>query len=1204
MILRQQGKRDARVHDPSSIIKAEGEYWLFATGPGIRSWHSADLKHWERGPRVFEQIPDWVMEVVPSQRGHFWAPDVLQVDGRYFLYYSVSSFGKNTSAIALATNATLDPADARYEWVDQGIVIQSGGEDDWNAIDPAVIRNEDGSLWMAFGSFWSGIKLVQLDPVTGLLLDPTTPLRSLAEQREIEAPALVAHDDFYYLLVNWGLCCRGTNSTYNIRVGRSRDITGPYVDRTGIDLRHGGGSLLLEGEDSFVGPGHASVFQEDGRFWLSCHFYDGTDGGRSWLALQLLTWDGEGWPSVGDAYTGARLAGEPVRGEARPWARWWWLGSAVDATNLTLRLTQYRDAGFGGVEICPIYGVHGWEERQLPFLSVAWMEMLTHTMCEAERLGLGVDLTTGTGWPFGGPWVDLNDASAKAVLKRFELQSGAEVDVELPRGEVACAWAVEAKGEQRDLTDHLREGRMDWEIPAGEQWRLYVIVRQAPAQRVKRAAPGGEGSVLDPYSVGALERYLGRFDQAFEDYTGPMPAAHFHDSFEYFGAQWTPALFEEFQRQRGYDLRQQLPALFGEGSLDQVGRVKCDYRETLAAMHRDYLHAWTRWAHGYGSLTRNQAHGGPANWIDLYATVDIPETEIFGATEEKYFPMQKFASSAAHVMGYRQVSAEAFTWLNEHFQTSLADLKQAADYLFLSGVNRLVYHGIPYSPIEAEWPGWQFYAAVNFGPDGGLWRDLPTFNAYVTRCQTALQAGEPANDILLYFPYFDLAQDPEGLLRTYTVHNADRWLEPYPFQATATALLRRGYGYDAISDRLMADCTAVDGAVVTPGGTACQVILVPRTTFMPETTLRRLIDLAREGATVLMLESLPRDVPGWGRLEERRQAFRAALGGLSFGESVDGVRQARVGQGRVLLGEELEDLLQVARVAREPMVDQGLRYVRRRLEQGYGYFVANRGTREVDGYVPLGVPAESILLTDPTDGNRTGWARSRRSGDGKCEVLLQLLPGESCLLRTSNRIAESSSDWPYRWEMAAPIPLSGRWQVEFVEGGPSLPSGFETEELASWTGGDDPAAQSFSGTARYTLEFMAPQQQAPDWWLDLGAVHESAWVHLNGQSLGTLWSPPFRVLLGARLHSGRNQLEVEVTNLPANRIADLDRRKVRWKYFYDANVVNKAYRPFDASDWPPFDSGLLGPVTLVPLAVETEEPLKSVNERLAVSGER
>ena len=295
--LKRHGKRDIRVHDPSSIVKCGDEYWLFSTGVGLRTYRSPDLKDWKPSRPVFDSVTPWIKELIPTQRGHYWAPDVIKLDDRYLLYYSISSFGKNKSAIALATNRTLDPANDQFQWRDEGIVIQSNFVDDFNAIDPAIIQTTSGELWMSFGSYWSGLKLVQLDPDTGKRLTPDNPLVSLAYNKDIEAAHIFEHDGWFYLFLNWGKCCRGVNSTYEIRVGRSRQITGPYLDHKGTDLRQGGGTLLLDSEGAFIGPGHPNVTRLDDRFLFHCHFYDGSQRGRSRLAMMDLKWV-DGWPKL------------------------------------------------------------------------------------------------------------------------------------------------------------------------------------------------------------------------------------------------------------------------------------------------------------------------------------------------------------------------------------------------------------------------------------------------------------------------------------------------------------------------------------------------------------------------------------------------------------------------------------------------------------------------------------------------------------------------------------------------------------------------------------------------------------------------------------------------------------------------------------------------------------------------------------------
>ncbi|HEX9105572.1 MAG TPA: hypothetical protein VF832_00050, partial [Longimicrobiales bacterium] len=275
----------------------------------------------------------------------------------------------------------------------------------------------------------------------------------------------------------------------------------------------------------------------------------------------------------------------------------------------------------------------------------------------------------------------------------------------------------------------------------------------------------------------------------------------------------------------------------------------------------------------------------------------------------------------------------------------------------------------------------------------------------------------------------------------------------------------------------------------------------------------------------------------------------------------------------------LPALLARAAVPREGMVDQGLRFIRRRTPAGRTYFVVNEGTARIDGWVPLAARVAGVALLDPMT-TRTGFAAVRAAG-GQTEVHLQLDPGESVVLRTAGGAARGSP-WRYRHTAGAPVPLRGRWDVHFLEGGPALPAPFQTEVPVSWAGRRDTLADRFAGTARYTLTFDAPGNAA-DWLLDLGRVAESARVRLNGRDLGTLFAPPFRVRTGTLRRTG-NVLELDVTNVSANRIRDLDRRGVKWKIFYDINIVGMDYKPLDASGWPLRPSGLLGPVTVQPLA--------------------
>lgn len=326
------------VHDPS-MIKQDDKYYLFHTGRGISNWVSRDRVNWIRLDPVFEEAPEWAENVVPGYDNHIWAPSVSYRDGTYYVYYSVSSFGRNNSAIGLATNQTLHPDDPNYEWVDHGIVIESvPGRDMWNAIDATLAFDEDGTPWLSFGSHWLGTKLVKLeDDLKTVAITPegnewystakrhrywklnerdagdsANPeldydelypnaifeLNRQSESGAIEAPFIFKKGDFYYLFVSWDRCCRGVNSTYKVVVGRSKEITGPYVDKAGQKLEYGGGSLVVKGNDRYAAVGHNSVYTFDGTDYLVAHGYDSQDEGRSKLVMLEVTWDDNGWPVV------------------------------------------------------------------------------------------------------------------------------------------------------------------------------------------------------------------------------------------------------------------------------------------------------------------------------------------------------------------------------------------------------------------------------------------------------------------------------------------------------------------------------------------------------------------------------------------------------------------------------------------------------------------------------------------------------------------------------------------------------------------------------------------------------------------------------------------------------------------------------------------------------------------------------------------
>ena len=302
--------KEVDVHDPA-MAKEGDTHYLYSSGPGITFYMSKDMKAWELGGRVFPGNPPWALEVNGRFNGHIWAPDISRHDGKYYLYFSVSAPGSISSAIGLTINKTLNPKSPDYKWEDQGIILKSvPNRDLWNAIDPNIVVDEEGTPWMSFGSFWSGIKLVKLDASWKALAEPQE-WHSLAKRQrsvlvddgtpgpaEIEGPFIFKKGDYYYLFVSWGLCCRGSASTYRIMVGRSKDVRGPYLDKEGINMAQGGGTLLLGGDKDWAGRGGNSAYTIDGKDYLVFHAYEVADNGLQKLKIAELKWDAGQWPVV------------------------------------------------------------------------------------------------------------------------------------------------------------------------------------------------------------------------------------------------------------------------------------------------------------------------------------------------------------------------------------------------------------------------------------------------------------------------------------------------------------------------------------------------------------------------------------------------------------------------------------------------------------------------------------------------------------------------------------------------------------------------------------------------------------------------------------------------------------------------------------------------------------------------------------------
>jgi hypothetical protein len=961
------------------------------------------------------------------------------------------------------------------------------------------------------------------------------------------------------------------------------------------------------------------------------------------LSLLILTCSPQpevvpGWPTITH--------------ETKPWSRWWWHGNQLTKEGITAELEAYQKAGLGGLEITPIYGVFGEEETFINYLSPEWIELFLYTLKEAERLGLGIDMATGTGWPFGGPWVKSEDACKNMHYKVYELKQGENlkekiefIQQPLLRAvgnqiyEVSQTFSAEplvVKGNSKEplmkveqkkldikdlvepieknknlqalaldqvqfekplklqvlmgysdngavinLTTSVDEaGILNWIAHEGN-WKLYAVFEGWHGKMVERAGPGGEGNVIDHFSATALKNYLHRFDSAFAGKDIQSLRSFFNDSYEVDDARgsadWTPTLFDEFSKRRGYDLRGHLPALFSKSDDEMNRRILSDYRETISEMLLDnFTKQWTFWAHGKSALVRNQAHGSPSNILDLYATVDIPEIE--GVEPLRI----KMASSAGNVNGKKLVSSESATWLNEHFESNLSDIKNALDRFMLNGVNHIFYHGTTYSPADEPWPGRLFYAAVHLNPRNSLWKDFDALNNYVSRCQSFLQNSIPDNDVLLYYPIYDRFATPGNEMIEH-FDGIGKQFENTPFERSAKAMQENGYAFDYISDKQIGNVSYEADRIKTEGNSFYQTLIIPKCEFIPASTFSRLISLAENGATIIALEGLPTHASGYSNLESNQKLFDETLNKLKNRTEVSqGIIEIKVGKGRVLVGENTKAILSNAAIRNESMINSGLNFIRKKHEGDRAvYMIVNQNNELFEGWLPLGVKSKFAVLYDPMTGEY-GKATTRVAANGNLEICVRLTTKQTLLIETYDNDPKINAFNTYSLSQTK-IPITGNWEVTFMEGGPTLPAPINTDALSSWTDFGDAAYQNFSGTASYKINFKKPE--SGEWVLDLGTVKESAEIFLNGKSIGTLIGPVYQINLNSADLKDDNLLEIQVSNLMANRIADLDKRGVFWKKFYNVNFParkseNRRNGLFDASGWEPRESGLVGPVYL------------------------
>lgn len=815
--------------------------------------------------------------------------------------------------------------------------------------------------------------------------------------------------------------------------------------------------------------------------------------------------------------------------EAKPGTRWWWLGSAVNKADLEWNIQEYSKKGIGAVEITPLYGVKGNDANNIDFLSPKWMQALKDCEELGKKYGVQIDMNSGTGWPFGGPLVPIEEAACKLVyadtLVADRNIEGLNLTIKNP------------KDRQYSVLDTILV------FPENGKYRIIAIYNGRTRQKVKRAAPGGEGWVIDHFSYSAVKHYLERFDKAFETSGVAFPNTFFNDSYEVYGADWTPTMFEDFYRLRGYKLEEHIPELLGFKE-DAGNKVVSDYRETLSdLLLENFTEQWTAWAHSHGAKTRNQAHGSPANLIDIYSAVDIPEIEGFGKSEfgikglwkeqkreftkinDSDLSMLKYAASAAHITGKPFTSSETFTWLTEHFRTPLSFCKPDFDLMMVSGVNHIYFHGSCYSPKNDTWPGWRFYASIDMTPNNSVWRDAEFFCDYITRTQSFMQWGKPDNDFLILLPVRDMWAKGNGKnkLMQFAIHDMKK--KAPEFINDVLKIDELGYDCDYISEKYLLTTSYKNGLLVTAAGTKYKGLIIPGSGKMPENVKAHIELLKSQGANII------------------------------YGIDADKLAKTAT-------PEEVKSRLH-------------LKAIRRSNDKGYHYFISNLTPNDVEDFIALSVSYKDVLLFNPLNGE----IKQGLIQNGKLH--LSLRSGESVIIETfNNPLTEKPSQQDFQYSLNKIVSLDKNWNFSFLESTPKVVGNYKMDKLTTWENLPLENANITMGTGVYETTFKLSSKPNGDYTLDLGDVRESARVYLNDQFVGCAWCVPYTLDCGKFLKKGKNKLRIEVTNLPANRIADLDRKGIEWRKFNEINVVKIDYSKGLYSHWEPVPSGLNSPVVL------------------------
>jgi alpha-L-rhamnosidase len=882
--------------------------------------------------------------------------------------------------------------------------------------------------------------------------------------------------------------------------------------------------------------------------------------------------------------------------------RWWWFGPAVAKPEIERELEQMKAAGIGGVEIATLYPLAlddpqtGFHNQ--PFLSDQHIEALRFAAATARKLGLRVDITLTSGWPFGGPHIPVTQAAGEMRVEAVAIPTAAKsvATPSISAGEQLLAvFLLPASGDAHVLQDakqiaapEIENGRLQLTANLSGSNNALFFISSRTGMTVKRAAIGAEGFVLDHYDQNAIETHLRAVgDRLMEAFGDHPPYAVFSDSLEDDGSDWTPELLKEFQQRRGYDLVPHLPALIGDAGPETLA-VRHDWGKTLTELANErYLVPLHAWAQQHHTLFRSQTYGSPPVTLSSNKYEDLPEGEGKATTRMwRQFSDTRWAASAGHLLGKPVISSETWTWLHSPaFRATPLDMKAEADLHFLQGINQLVGHGWPYSPESAGEPGWRMYAAGALNGHNPWWFAMPDLAGYLQRISFALRQGKPANDVALLLPNDDacasfmIFDNPiAAVTGKGGVPEEDLSIDDAMPKLLGTQvipqILGAGFNFDFI-----------DGDTVDTLGISHHVLILPGVKRIPLGTYQKIEEYAQHGGIVIATRELPSTAPGLVNAEDETRQIEKISKRLF--QSDDGI--GHFVKDETELGNVLGRLLDpdMSLSSRAPEIG----FIHRKLSDGDLYFVANTGNQTVQALAKFRQAGKYAESWDAFTGRI-----ARIESVDKIELSLQ--PYESRLIFFGN---SSETNLPVESELPSTrdsrlkvIDLSKDWNLTFG----SLNRTLHMPALHSWD--DEDAFKYYSGQVVYEktidlptnllsnasaiLDFgegapVARPDPSPEFdmraYLE-GPVREAAEVYVNGQRAGVVWHPPYAIDLSSLLRPGNNELRIIVGNTAINSLAGQtlpDYRLLNDRY-------GKRFTPQGMDNLHPLPSGIIGKLTL------------------------